>query len=142
MKVRELRFAFSAVADLSADEIKSLSDLLEAADELSVTELCAATTIKLPKAKRAPVAAQINEDAIAEYVAELRDLRGDDQMKATFVRLKKDKRIKLGEARAIARQLLGERIFKTKAEAMKAIEKRQIADARATHRRSHIEDIF
>ena len=143
MKVRDLRLVLSSqVPSLSAEELAELNELLSPADELTISELCAVTTVKLRKPKRAPAKSKLNETLVADYVSELNAQSSNDVLKAVIERLKKDKGIKVAEARAVAAQLVGERTYKTKADAIKAIEQRRLADARASHRLSHIGEIF
>ena len=143
MKVRDLRSALNReLSGLNAEEIKQLDRLLAPADQLTITEFCAATKIKVSKPKKPRAAPKINEQLVGEYVSELIASMHSDDWDEAMARLKKDKGIKVAEARMIAMKVVGERTYKTKADAFKAIEQRRIADARARHRLSHIDEIF
>jgi hypothetical protein len=101
-------------------------------------------TAKTPKpAKPAPSPA-VNEPAVARYSGELDRTRSDTrQFEQVVERLKKDKDIRIGEAREIARRFLGStQSYKSKPEAAKAILQRQITDIRAEGKAERIGDIF
>jgi hypothetical protein len=94
-------------------------------------------------AKPAPSNA-VSEPSVLRYSAELDRTRSDSrQFEAVVERMKKDKEVRIGEAREIARRFLGStQSYKSKPEAAKAILQRQITDIRAEGKAERIADIF
>jgi hypothetical protein len=96
------------------------------------------------KAARPAASAALNEPAVARYAGELEQTKADSrQFEKVVERLKKDKEVRIAEAREIARRFLGPaRSYKTKPEVAKAILQRQITDIRAEGKAERIADIF
>jgi len=96
------------------------------------------------KPAKAAAASALNEPAIARYLGELRQTRTDTrQFERVVERMKKDKQVKLGEVREIARRFIGgSQSYKTKGDAVKAVLQRQMTDVRAEGKAEHIADIF
>jgi hypothetical protein len=99
---------------------------------------------KPPKAAKPAASPAVSEPAVARYSGELDRTRFDSrQFEAVVERLKKDKEVRIGEAREIARRFLGStQSYKSKPEAAKAILQRQITDIRAEGKAERIADIF
>lgn len=78
------------------------------------------------------------------YLNELEETkRNTHQFESVVGRIKKDKEVQIAEAREIATRFIGgARNYKTKADALKAILQRQIADIRAADKMDKIADIF
>ncbi len=145
MKIKQLREILESSSP--SESARGLSDALVSLDDVDLALLTEA--IKPALAKLARVAAlkrnaESGKTAIAGYVAELNEAKFDNAtFEAVIARLKKDKAIKATEANEIASQFLGEtKIYKSKADAIKAVLKRQISDKRATDRGPRIQDIF
>jgi hypothetical protein len=145
-------------ADAAA--VEAFASMLAEYRELPVEEFCrkardglargakakkasGAVAAKPKPAKPAPSPA-VNEPAVARYSGELDRTRSDSrQFELVVERMKKDKEVRIGEAREIARRFLGStQSYKSKPEAAKAILQRQITDIRAEGKAEHIEDIF
>jgi hypothetical protein len=96
------------------------------------------------KAARPAASPALNEAVVARYAGELEQTKADSrQFEKVVERLKKDKEVRIAEAREIARRFLGAaRSYKTKPEAAKAILQRQITDIRAEGKAERIADIF
>lgn len=146
MKIKQLRELVEASS--SSGPARDFSDALISLDDVDLALLTAA--IKPALAKLAKVETQKRKaesgkkDAIASYVAELNKTKLDNfTFEAVIVRLKNDKAVKVAEANEIAGQFLGEpKAYRSKAEAIKAVLKRQITDKRSTDRGPRIQDIF
>jgi hypothetical protein len=140
----EARAGFQALAQLLADH-----------PELSADEFCAKAREGLQKKSRAKKAARasaakpgktvaVDEPAVGRYLSELEQTKTNSrQFEMVIGRMKKDKAVRIGEAREIARRFTGSgQTYKTKPEAAKAILQRQITDVRAAAKAEHIADIF
>jgi hypothetical protein len=137
---------------------QALAQLLADYPDLRADEFCAKARAglqkksKAKKAARTPTAktartaktASINELAIGRYVGELEQTKTDSRQFETVVgRMKKDREVKVGEAREIAKRFTGSsQSFTTKPQAAKAILQHQIADLRTAAKAGHIADIF
>jgi hypothetical protein len=166
MKIADLRRAveqavreraLGTVADTSS--VQAFSQLLADYEDLTVEEFCvkareglqkkakqkkATATKPAEPASANTVVSLVNESAIGRYIGELHDTKGDSRQFETVVaRMKKDKDVRIAEAREIAKRFMGSsHPYKTKPEAAKAILQRQITDVRAAGKAEHISDIF
>jgi hypothetical protein len=165
MKIGELLRALEALQQGALREDTSAPASLQAfflmlADyqHLSVDEFCLKARDGLqkksklkkagstPKAKiiNAPKTSVVSEPVIDRYLSELEQTKVDSrQFEKVVERLKKDKEIRVGEAREIAKRFTNSsQTYKSKPEAARAILQRQITDVRAAGKAEHIEDIF
>ena len=85
-----------------------------------------------------------NQSIAVRYLQELDQTRTNSrQFETIIIRMKKDKNVRVAEAREIATGFVGgTRNFKTKADAIKAILQRQITDIRTAEKAERIGDIF
>jgi hypothetical protein len=134
---------------------QALAKLLADYPDLSADAFCAKARDGLQKKSKAKKAARssaakpaktaaVDEPAIGRYLGELEQTKTDSRQFETVIgRMKKDKTVRIGEAREIARRFTGSaQLYKTKPEAAKAILQRQITDVRAAGKAEHIADIF
>lgn len=163
MTIAELHRVLKAALqkDLSAkdaevkDAFRSLSTLLTDYSELSVDDFCSkardglqkkarAKRADTPKTKPTKQQPDVSDLVVNRYLRELEQTRTDSRAFETVVdRMKKDKAIRFGEAREIAKRFTNSsQIYKSKPEAVKAILQRQITDIRAAAKAEHIADIF
>lgn len=128
------------------DALHRLDDALEPHSELTVLEFCdrlALTKPKKAKASKPTNTSQPSSLIVDQYLSDLRATLDDpDAFKAVVSKLKKDKSVRIIEAKAIASELTEIKSFKNKTEAFNAILQRQLSHLRTQHRRSHIKDIF
>lgn len=161
MKIADLRRAVEqAVRQGSGDQdadgasLQAFCLLLADYQDLTVDEFCRKARDGLQKKTKPSKAASpkpanaathaVNEPAIGRYLGELEQTKADSRQFETVVtRMKKDKDVRIAEAREIARRFMGSsHPYKTKPEAAKAILQRQITDIRAAGKAKHISDIF
>jgi len=144
----------SEAADVKAG-LQALAALLADYPDVSVDEFCLRARDGLQKkakvkhAASEPAPKQINaagadETVIVRYVSELEQTKFDSrQFEKVIDRMKKDKNVRIGEAREIAKRFTGSlRTQKTKADSLKAILQRQIEDVRTSGKLERIVDIF
>lgn len=152
MKIAQLRSALKLLPKVdgawSTEEgrtaLTALDQLLAGAEERTIIDFCSAVKISKPKRtpKPKPVP-QANTQLVADYVAELRKATTNPSSFANVMqRIKRDKSVRLPEARAIATAFAGTTSAKTKRDAFKDIEQRRAADVRSSIKREHISDIF
>lgn len=148
MKVKALREQLLKFHTVEAD-VKVLACLLEPVDELPVDELTKAIRPVIDKlAKKAASEKKkretFNTAAIDRYLSELSTSKDDNAaFEAIVKRIEKDRSLKIGDAKEIARGYLGELPkVKSKGEILKAILQRQIADRRLLARRDQVSDLF
>jgi hypothetical protein len=166
MKIADLRRVLEATVkqdalgkDIdAAAALQTFSLMLADYQDLSVYEFClkareglqkkskAKKAASAPKAKvaKAPKASAVSEPAIGRYLSELEQTKADSrEFERVVNRMKKDREVRVGEAREIARRFTGSaQTYKSKPEAAKAILERQITDVRAAGKAEHIADIF
>jgi len=140
--------------DADGASLQAFSLMLADYQDLTVDEFCRKARDGLQKkikpskasspnlAKAATPA--VNEPAIGCYLGELEQTKADSRQFETVVaRMRKDKDVRIAEAREIAKRFMGKsHPYKTKPEAAKAILQRQITDVRAAGKANHISDIF
>ena len=158
MKIAELRRALEKVVNQSAPEneaMKAFDRLLADHEDLTVEEFCQKVRVGLEKksktkrtpaskAVKGPDSSSVNQPAVERYVGELEQTKTDGrQFENVIERMKKDKEIRIAEAREIASRFMrSSKKFKSKPEAAKAILQRQITDIRADGKAGRIGDIF
>lgn len=124
-------------------ELEKLIDGLAPVDDLSISALVKsiAEPSAAPKSVRPK---QLNEDVVAHYSVRLSDARHDrDRFDAVFMELQSDKRVKVAEADAIARQFVGgTSAYKKRADALKDIRLRFDASVAGDRRREASSEIF
>lgn len=128
----------------SAASLAQLNNALAGYSTLTVDEFC--ERLKLAPPKKAPkkksTSSSVAVETVKRYVEALvanQDI--PDRFGEVLQNLKADKSVRVPEAKAIAEAFTGS-ASKTKAEAIKSIQKRQTAIARGQHRRLHIQDLF
>jgi hypothetical protein len=101
-------------------------------------------SLPLVKATKAAKTVVLSEPAIGRYLGELEQTKFDSrQFEKVVDRMKKDREVKVSEAREIARRFTSSsQTYRTKPEAAKAILQRQITDVRTAGKAEHIPDIF
>ena len=133
---------------VAKSQLGSLSQLLTEYGHLSISEFCEKAREGLKKKAKAKKSAlselTSNPSITVRYFEELDQTRTDSRQFETIIaRMKKDKNVRVAEARDIATRFVGgTRNFKTKADAVKAILQRQISDIRAADKLGRIADIF
>jgi hypothetical protein len=146
-KDAEARAAFQALSMLLADYPDLCVDAfcVKAREGLQKTSK-AEKAATAPKAKPAtmPKSPAVSEPAISRYLSELERTKADSRQFETVVdRMKRDKEVRVVDAREIAKRFTGRsQSYKSKPEAAKAILQRQITDVRAAGKAGHIADIF
>jgi hypothetical protein len=128
-------------------ELEAFYQLLTEYSELSLSEFCVKARDGLKKKSKIKIAVPNSlprQSPVVRYLNELKETKTDThQFERVVGRMKKDKEIRIGEAREVAMQFVGgTRIYKTKADAFKAILQRQISDIRAANKLDSIADIF
>jgi hypothetical protein len=129
-----------------ASSLDRLNEALSAYDNLTVAELCAI----LDRAQggdvepKRPKRSAINDTIVQTYLSDLREAENDagafDQI---LVRLKGDRKARLPEARQVANAFVGlESAYKTKAEAIQAIKRKQSSAASLHQRLERSSGIF
>jgi hypothetical protein len=137
------------------EAINGFARLLADYEDFTIEEFCQKARVgleKKTKAKKTPASTVIkkpdpsafNQPAVERYVGELEQTKTDSrQFEKIIERMKKDKEIRVAEAREIASRFMrSSKSFKTKPEAVKAILQRQITDVRADGKAERIGDIF
>ncbi len=148
MKVKELREKLAAATEGRADTV-ALLEMLEPIDEVSIDEFRLTIKPALDKLAKKVTAEKkkreaFNRDAIDGYLSELSTTKEDNaSFEAVVKRIEKDKALKIGDTKELARKFLGELPkTKTKGDLLKAILQRQIEERRLKDRREHISDLF
>lgn len=146
-KDAETKAAFEAFSMLLADyQELSVDDFCLKARASLLKKSKPKKTASVPKAKpaKASKTSDVSEPVVGRYLSELEQTKADSRAFEKVVdRMKKDKEVRVGEAREIAKRFTGSsQSYKSKPEAAKAILQRQITDVRAEGKAEHIADIF
>lgn len=150
MNVQLLRQAISAALKDHKDQTVTeawahIDGVLAPLDAMTIADLgkrlCA---IPKPKVKAIRPPLPSSAVIVERYLAELLDAVADTgRFQAIVARAKADKAVKLPEATQLAIAFLRkESKIRTKGDAFKAIQQRQIADRRAEAKKTRIDDIF
>jgi hypothetical protein len=147
VKISDLRQIIEG-SDSTSDDVRAFGALLAQVDDAELSDFVAAIKAAVQKvavalAKKDRAAKEL-ESVVTEVIVELERTRLDNTaFKAVVDRIKKTKAINLGGATDIANRFLGSSaVFKSKAEATKALLKRQISDKRASDRQADVSGIF
>lgn len=129
----------SAIRDLC-----ELIALLKDNKDLEIVEFCKMAKNGLSTKSKRASNQKLNEVAVARYLSELKQTKTRNaEFEAVVSRMKKDRSIRIAEAKAIAKKFVSDkRTYKTKAEIFRAILQRQIDDKRAQSKVERINDIF
>jgi hypothetical protein len=154
MKVQSLRLALmklrpmllDSMQDADADELDGFLASLEEHDASELRALTVSSTKKRAKATATKKSTSIKPTVTnaASYVTRLRATEDWPVEFASVINdLRTDKGARVGDIKAIANEYRGvEDRYKTKADALSAIEKHQLSRARGRTRQQHIREIF